>query len=112
MYFAYGWPKALAVGDAGFKQDVVALSLDSDFCLIVLTGSAQIWAGAQHRIRLGHLERCEESLKVEGLNKRAYWCSSRRLLAVLVNMLSILHAEHTYLQILVKPPANNRYQAA
>ncbi len=102
----------MAVGDAGFKQDVVALSLDSDFCLIVLTGSAQIWAGAQHRIRLGHLERCEESLKVEGLNKRAYWCSSRRLLAVLVNMLSILHAEHTYLQILVKPPANNRYQAA
>ncbi|KAL0053131.1 hypothetical protein WJX82_001373 [Trebouxia sp. C0006] len=83
MYFAYGWPKALAVGDAGFKQDVVSLSLDSDFCLIVFTGSAQIWAGGQHRIRLGHLERCEESLKVEGLNKRAYWCSSRRLLAVL-----------------------------
>jgi hypothetical protein len=101
MYFAYGWPKALAVGDAGFKQDVVSLSLDSDFCLIVFTGSAQIWAGGQHRIRLGHLERCEESLKVEGLNKRAYWCSSRRLLAVLVNMLSILHAEHTYLQNLV-----------
>lgn len=85
MYFAYGWPKALSVGDAGFKQDIVSLSLDSEFCLIVFTGSAQLWAGGQHRVRLGKLERSEESIKVEGLNKRAYWCSSRRLLAVLVH---------------------------
>lgn len=84
MYFAYGWPKALSVGDAGFKQDIVSLSLDSEFCLIVFTGSAQLWAGGQHRVRLGKLERSEDSIKVEGLNKRAYWCSSRRLLAVLV----------------------------
>lgn len=87
MYFAYGWPKALAVGGAGFKQDIVSLSLDSDFCLIVFTGSAQIWAGGQHRVRLGKLDRSEESIKAEGLNKRAYWCSSRRLLAVLVRIL-------------------------
>lgn len=86
MYFAYGWPKALAVGDAGFKQDVVSLGLDSDSCLIVFTGSAQLWAGGQHRVRLGTLERSEESIKAEGLNKHAYWCSRRRLLAVLVNM--------------------------
>ena len=85
MYFAYGWPKALAVGDAGFKQDVVSLTLDSDFCLIVFTGSAQVWAGGQHRIRLGKLDRSQQSIKVEGVNKCAYWCSSRRLLAVLVS---------------------------
>ena len=96
MYFAYGWPKALAVGDAGFKQDVVSLSLDSDFCVIVFTGSAQIWAGGQHRIRLGKLDRSEESLKVEGINKRAYWCSSRRLLAVLVTTLSICSLHKLY----------------
>ena len=84
MYFAYGWPKALAVGDAGFREDIVALSLDSDFCLIVFTGSAQLWAGGQHRVRLGKLERSKDSVQAEGLNKRAYWCSSRRLLAVLV----------------------------
>ncbi|KAL3150452.1 hypothetical protein ABBQ32_000282 [Trebouxia sp. C0010 RCD-2024] len=83
MYFAYGWPKALAVGDAGFKQDVVSLSLDSDSCLIVFTGSAQLWAGGQHRVRLGTHERSQDSIKAEGLNKHAYWCSRRRLLAVL-----------------------------
>ena len=97
MYFAYGWPKALTVGDAGFKQDIVALCLDSEFCLIVLTGSAQLWAGGQHRVRLGKLERSEDSVKAEGLNKRAYWCSSRRLLAVLVRsqpVLQTLEARH------------------
>ena len=92
MYFAYGWPKALAVGDAGFKQDIVSLSLDSEFCLIVFTGSAQLWAGGQHRVRLGKLDRSEDSIKAEGLNKRAYWCSSRRMLAVLVNMQQVLQA--------------------
>lgn len=112
MYFAYGWPKALAVGDAGFKQDIVALSLDSEFCLIVFTGSAQLWAGGQHRIRLGKLDRSEDSIKAEGLNKRAYWCSSRRLLAVLVRRqhafvrngsstrsLAFLRALHVYADI-------------
>ena len=86
MYFAYGWPRALTVGDAVFKQDVVSLSLDSECCLIVFTGSAQLWSGGQHRIRLGTLARSEDSIKSEGLNKDAYWCSRRRLLAVLVNM--------------------------
>ena len=84
MYFAYGWPKVLSIGGVGFKQDVVSLALDSDFLLIVFTGSAQIWAGGQHRVKLGSYSRPEESLQTEGLNKHAFWCSSRRLLAVLV----------------------------
>ena len=84
MYFAYGWPKVLSVGDSAFKQDVVSLTLDSDFSLIVFTGSAQVWAGGQHRVRLGVYSRPEDSIKTEGLNKQAFWCSSRRLLAVLV----------------------------
>lgn len=86
MYFAYGWPKVLSVGNAGFKQDVVSLTLDSDFLVIVFTGSAQIWAGGQHRLKLGSYNRLEESINLEGLNKQAFWCSSRRLLAVLVKL--------------------------
>lgn len=88
----------------------MSLSLDSDFCLIVFTGSAQLWAGGQHRVRLGKLERSEDSIKVEGLNKRAYWCSSRRLLAILVHRqytlkaclarsLASQHAMHLYADI-------------
>ena len=84
MYFAYGWPKVLSVGADGSKEDVVSMALDSDFCLIVFTGSAQIWAGGQHRVKLGSYTRSEESTQSEGLNKQAFWCSSRRLLAVLV----------------------------
>ncbi len=84
MFFAYGWPRALAAFEGAGQEDVVYLHLDSDYSLIVSTGSVQIWTGGQHRIRLGHLAREETTLKNEGLNKCAYWCSSRRLLAVLV----------------------------
>lgn len=84
MFFAYGWPRALAAFEGAGQEDVVYLHLDTDYCLIVSTGSVQIWTGGQHRIRLGHLAREETTLKNEGPNKCAYWCSSRRLLAVLV----------------------------
>ena len=93
------------MGDATFKQDVVSISLDRDFCLIVFTGSAQIWAGGQHRIRLGKIDRSEESIKVEGLNKRAYWCSSRRLLAVLVSV--VLCFEPQEMQLTPGFPVND-----
>ena len=86
MYFAYGWPKVLSVGAVGSKEDVVSMTLDSDFFLIVFTGSAQIWAGGQHRVKLGSYTRSDESTQTEGLNKQAFWCSSRRLLAVLVHL--------------------------
>ena len=46
--------------------------------------SVQFWAAGQHRVRLGVLVRGEESLASDGLNKRAFWSGSRRMLAVVV----------------------------
>ncbi|KAK9863715.1 hypothetical protein WJX84_007822 [Apatococcus fuscideae] len=95
MFFAYGWPRALAAFEGAGQEDVVYLHLDSDYSLIVSTGSVQIWTGGQHRIRLGHLAREEITLKNEGLNKCAYWCSSRRLLAVLTyNNVLLIYGLH------------------
>ena len=39
-------------------------------------------------MRLGVLVRGEESLASDGLNKRAFWSSSRRMLAVVVRPLA------------------------
>ncbi|KAK9831279.1 hypothetical protein WJX74_010194 [Apatococcus lobatus] len=95
MFFAYGWPRALAAFEGPGQEDVVYLHLDTDYCLIVSTGSVQIWTGGQHRIRLGHLAREETTLKNEGPNKCAYWCSSRRLLAVLTyNNVLLIYGLH------------------
>ncbi|KAK9828450.1 hypothetical protein WJX72_000056 [[Myrmecia] bisecta] len=83
MYFAYGWPKALAAIEPGGQEDVVYLHLDDEYCVIVSTICIQVWTGGQHRIRLGAHSRDEGSVRLEGLNRRAFWCNSRRLLAVL-----------------------------
>ncbi len=84
MYFAYGWPKVLAVREEGAPQDdVVYLSLDDDFFVAVSTVCIQLWSGGQHRVRLGILRRGPDSVASEGLNRRAFWCGARRLLAVL-----------------------------
>jgi hypothetical protein len=37
---------------------------------------------------LGQLRRDAESISADGLNRRAVWCSSRKLLAVLVSLRS------------------------
>lgn len=87
MYFAYGWPKVLAVKEEGaVQEDIVYLFLDSDFFVAVSTVCIQLWSGGQHRVRLGILRRSQDSVKAEGLNRRAFWCGSRRLLAVLVRL--------------------------
>lgn len=82
MYFCYGWPKVLAVDSR--REDVVYLHLDQDFFVLVSTESIQVWSGGQQRVRLGLLKRDQTSVAEEGLNRRAVWCPSRRLLAVLV----------------------------
>ena len=85
MYVAYGWPRTLSVKTDHAQEDVLHLSLNSDYLVVVSTVSVQIWSGDQHRVMLGHLRRDTESIKADGLNRRAVWCGSRRLLAVLVS---------------------------
>ena len=65
------------------QDDVVYLSLDDDFFVAVSTVCIQLWSGGQHRVRLGILRRGPDSVASEGLNRRAFWCGARRLLAVL-----------------------------
>eukprot|EP00884_Botryococcus_braunii_P016462 jgi/Botrbrau1/349/Bobra.110_2s0008.1 len=81
MYFCYGWPKVLAVDSR--KEDVVYLHLGQDFLVLVSTEAIQVWSGGQQRVRLGTLRRDQKSVDEDGLNRRAVWCPSRRLLAVL-----------------------------
>jgi hypothetical protein len=86
MYFVYGWPKTLAVKSGTTHEDVVHISFTDDYLVIVSIRSVEIWSGGQHRIRLGHLIRDEHSVKSDGLYRQAVWCSSRRLLAILVSI--------------------------
>eukprot|EP00891_Asterochloris_glomerata_P001441 jgi/Astpho2/1441/e_gw1.00025.4.1_t len=83
MYFAYGWPKMLSAVEGAGKEETVFLSIEGELALLVSTCCIQIWTGGQHRVKLGRHTRTEASVQAEGLNKRAYWCPSRRLLAVL-----------------------------
>jgi hypothetical protein len=46
----------------------------------------QMWSGGMHRIRLGAAWRSPGAVQTEGANKRAFWSSSRRLLAVIVGL--------------------------
>lgn len=66
------------------QEDIVYLFLDNEFFVAVSTVCIQLWSGGQHRVRLGILRRSQDSVQAEGLNRRAFWCGSRRLLAVLV----------------------------
>ena len=84
MYFAYGWPRMLSAVEGAGKEETVFLSIEGELALLVSTCCIQIWSGGQHRVKLGRHNRAEASVQAEGLNKRAYWCPSRRLLAVLV----------------------------
>ena len=57
MYFAYGWPKTLAVKGGIDHEDVVHLCLSDDHLVVVSTTCIQLWSGGQHRVRLGVLRR-------------------------------------------------------
>lgn len=85
MYVAYGWPRVLSVKADSVQEDVIHLSLNDDYLVAISTVSIQIWSGDQHRVMLGQLRRDAESITSDGLNRRAVWCGSRRLLAVLVS---------------------------
>ena len=85
MYIAYGWPKVLAALEPGTKQEeVVYLTIDQEYFVIVSTSRIQVWTGGQHRVILGTYTREEESIKADGLNRKAFWSSGKRNLAVLV----------------------------
>lgn len=101
MYFAYGWPTVYgtALDPGGLpataaaadgsdaplsEQEVVYLTADPDLLVLVTSRAIQFWAAGQHRIRLGVLAREADALSSDGLNKRAFWSPSRRLLAVVV----------------------------
>ena len=95
MYFAFGWPKVLnAIGSGANQEDIVYIFLDQDYFVLVSTSSIQLWTGGQHRVKLGTFIRDEASTKSDGLNRRAFWCSSKRSLAVLVSWLPLLGHEN------------------
>ena len=107
MLFAAGTPRVLRCSDVS-QRHVASLSFsDHEPLLAVVTSSAvQVWGGgqarwgawrecverlrgcarhnAQHRVKLGELERTEASLSVEGLNVKAVWRPGHSVLAVLV----------------------------
>lgn len=102
MYFAYGWPTvfstsldapsapATAAASDGSdpplsEQEVVYLTADAELLVLVTSRGIQLWSAGQHRIRLGTLARDPDALAAEGLNKRAFWSPSRRLLAIVVS---------------------------
>ena len=102
MYFAYGWPTvfstsldapsapATAAASDGSdpplsEQEVVYLTADAELLVLVTSRGIQLWSAGQDRIRLGTLARNPDTLAAEGLNKRAFWSPSRRLLAIVVS---------------------------
>ena len=86
MYISYGWPKVLAALEPGSNQeDVVHLAIDQEYLVIVSTSRIQVWTGGQHRVKLGTYTREEDSIKADGLNRKAFWSTSKRTLAVLVS---------------------------
>ena len=85
MYFTYGWPKVLSAFPGGVQEDIIYLQSDHDYLVIVSVTSIQLWTGGQHRVKRGQLVRDDASLKSEGLNRKACWSSSKKLLAVLVS---------------------------
>lgn len=89
MYFTYGWPKVLSAFPGGVQEDIIYLQSDHDYLVIVSVTSIQLWTGGQHRVKRGQLTRDEASLKAEGLNRKACWSSSKKLLAVLVSFLQL-----------------------
>ena len=86
MYFSWGFPKALATGAGGADGDAVALAASpaGDYVLAVHAALIQVWAGGQHRVKLGELRRSAEAVVEEGPNTRAHWCPQKRVLAVAV----------------------------
>lgn len=87
MYISYGWPKVLAALEPGSTQEeVVYIATDEDYFVLVSTSRIQVWTGGQHRVKLGTFTREQESIRTDGLNRRAFWSSSKRNLAVLVRV--------------------------
>ena len=84
MYFAYGWPRVLSLGSDAAVNAVAQIAADDDTIIVVTSAGVQLWSGDQHRVRLGSAERSEAAVRTEGANSRAFWSSSRRLLAVVV----------------------------
>ncbi|KAL4448516.1 hypothetical protein ABPG75_005735 [Micractinium tetrahymenae] len=82
MAHCWGWPKALATGAGPLDAEAVALFAAGDYVIAVYTASLQVWAGGQHRLKLGELHRNQEQLEEEGPNLRAHWCPQKRVLAV------------------------------
>jgi hypothetical protein len=52
----------------------------------VSTSRIQLWTGGQHRVKLGTYTRDAESIKAEGLNRKAFWSTSKRSLAIMVGL--------------------------
>lgn len=104
MYITFGWPKVLAALESDEKQEeVIYIAIDQDYFVIVSTSRIQLWTGGRHRVKLGTFTRGEESIRNDGLNRKALWNSSRRNLAVLVS--TALIASYLIHQALTKAVA-------
>lgn len=87
MYISYGWPKVLAALEPGsLQEEIVSIVVDHDYFVLVSTSRIQVWTGGQHRVKLGTFTRGHDSIKADGLNRKAFWSSSKRSLAVLVSI--------------------------
>ena len=86
MYFGYGFPKSFRVfaGEDTHEEVVYASFNGSDYLIVVTTTVVQLWSGGQQRIKLGELIRDAESLENDGRNTQAWWCPSKRVIAVAV----------------------------
>lgn len=92
MYFAYGFPKSYRIlaGDNSNEEVVYASFNGSDNLVIVTSTTIQLWSGGQQKIKLGEFVRNEETIKEEGASMKAWWCPSRRAIAVAVSINSRL----------------------
>ncbi|KAH7624062.1 hypothetical protein Ndes2526B_g01314 [Nannochloris sp. 'desiccata'] len=107
MYFAYGFPKSYRIlAGVNFNDEVVYASFNgSDNLVIVTSTTIQLWNGGQQKIKLGELVRDEDSIEEEGVSIRAWWCPSRRVIAVATRLGHILFfGLHSTKEILWKSP--------
>lgn len=84
MYFSYGWPKVYAA-ECGTGDDIIYVTLDSQYLFTVSNVAVQVWSGGQHRVRLGECVRTAEDVQAEGENIAAFWCSAKSTLVVLTS---------------------------
>lgn len=84
MYFSYGIPQCLEVGDASSADSLVDALYTDDHLLVIFPSRVQAWSSGQHRIKLGEVQVAPGDLDSEGPYVAAAWCQARHRLALVV----------------------------